>query len=79
MDRRRPRLSPLTTNVTIVRPHASVLHLDLDAFFAASTWLGSIAVLLLAFLALAWRLRRRGDALAFRCGDDYARQRGRKP
>lgn len=28
-------MSPLSTNVTAVRPHASVLHLDLDAFFAA--------------------------------------------
>ena len=28
-------MSPLATNVTAVRPHASILHLDLDAFFAA--------------------------------------------
>lgn len=36
----------------------------LDAFFAASTWLGSIAVLLPASLALAWWYRRRGDRVA---------------
>ena len=39
---------------------------SLDALFATSTWLGSIAVLLPASLALAWRLRRRGDARAAR-------------
>lgn len=36
----------------------------LDAFFAASTWLGSIAVLLPASLAIGWALRHRGDAAA---------------
>lgn len=38
----------------------------LDAAFAAATWLGSIAVLLPAALALAWRFRRRGLSLAAR-------------
>ena len=33
----------------------------LDTFFAASTWLGSIAVLLPASLALGWAWRKRGD------------------
>lgn len=36
-------------------------HPSLDAFFAAATWLGSIAVLLPASLAFAWRMGRRGD------------------
>lgn len=35
MESRGIGLSPLRTNVTAVRAHASVLHLDLDAFFAA--------------------------------------------